>query len=52
MKYVNKTFTLPTNTAKISKELWAYRVGLIDEKEYIRLMGYKPEEERNEQSRK
>jgi hypothetical protein len=45
MLYTQPAFTLPTNTKEMSKELFAYRVGLIDLKEFIRLTGHKPEEE-------
>jgi hypothetical protein len=47
--YQNRVFTCPANTAKISKELWAYRLGLIDEKEYHRLTGQYPDSPENGQ---
>ena len=44
-QFLNKTFTLPVNTKTMSKELFAYRCGLITAKEYEKLMGHKPDEE-------
>ncbi len=46
MLYQQPKFQLPSNTAKISKELWAYRLGIIDAVEYERLTGEKPDQEK------
>lgn len=46
MLYQQPKFSLPANTAKISKELWAYRLGLIDKKEFHRLTGEYPDQEK------
>jgi len=49
MRYVEKQFTLPSNTAKISKELWSYRMGIISAEDYERLTGEKPDQEESDE---
>lgn len=48
MLYTRKVFTLPTNTVKMSQELWAYKMGVID-KEFIRLTGHEPDQEEQDE---
>lgn len=44
-QYLNKNFTLPSNTKPITQELWLYRVGAISAKEFEELTGHKPDQE-------
>lgn len=43
MLYKNKIFTLPSNTARISKELYEYRLGIINKEEYYKRTGEYPD---------
>ncbi len=50
MLYQQPKFSLPANTAKVSKELWVYRMGLISREEYRELTGEYPDQEADDNS--
>lgn len=51
MKYQERVFMLPANTARISKELWEYRLGVITKEQYHRLVGCWPDDTSPENGR-
>lgn len=45
MKYIDKSFTLPTTTVNMTTMLYDYRTGKISAEEYEQITGHKPDEE-------
>ena len=45
MRYIERSFTLPTNTKEMTDVMWLYRTGQITAEEYEQKTGHKPDKE-------